>query len=117
MTGRRSVNPLPRHAWRMGLVIVIALLYTWIGLSAETLESIAGVGGAVLVVAALVFERRSRPTAIALLLVGAVPLAVLTWWSLVTPLLAVLCLLLGWPPATPKTPATPSRPLMPAERS
>jgi len=31
-----------------------------------------------------------------LLVAGAVPLAVLTWWSIVTPILAVLALLLGW---------------------
>lgn len=30
-------------------------------------------------------------------IVGAVPLAILTWWSLATPILAVLGLLLGWP--------------------
>jgi uncharacterized membrane protein YfcA len=107
------VSTSSRHAWRLGLVVVVALLYAWIGLSAGTPDSVAGVGGAVLIVAALVLERRSRPVTIALLLVGAVPLAVLTWWSLVTPLLAVLCLLLGRPGTTPRT----SLPPIPAGRS
>jgi len=31
-----------------------------------------------------------------LLAVGALPLAVTTWWSIVTPLLAALAMLLGW---------------------
>jgi hypothetical protein len=35
---------------------------------------------------AIIADPRSRPAATALLLVGAIPLAVLTWWSILTPL-------------------------------
>ena len=107
MTGNHA-NTALRRGWRLGLVVVIALLYAWIGLSAGGPGLVAGVGGAVLVVAVTLLGSRSRAAAIALLLVGAVPLAVLTWWSLVTPLLALLCLVLGWPRTAPTTPPMPA---------
>jgi hypothetical protein len=43
---------------------------------------------------------RRRPAA------GRAPLALTTWWSVATPLLAVLCLLLGWPLPSPAVPTT-----------
>ncbi|WP_329347863.1 hypothetical protein OG226_03610 [Streptomyces sp. NBC_01261] len=36
------------------------------------------------------------PGAMVVLAAGALPLAVITWWSIATPVLAVLVLLLGW---------------------
>jgi hypothetical protein len=107
MTGRpRDV----RHGWRIGLVVVTAALYGWIGLSAHGLDRVLGLGGAVLIVASLIVTAlaaagRSRPAAVALLLLGALPLAVTTWWSLATPLLAVLCVVLAWPRTVPARPS------------
>ena len=34
--------------------------------------------------------------AITLLLIGALPLAISTWWSIATPVLAILAVVLGW---------------------
>jgi hypothetical protein len=79
------------------LVVIIAALYAWVGLSAYGLDRVLGLAGAVLIIAALGVADRSRPAAAVLLLLGSLPLAVTTWWSLATPLLGVLCLLLGWP--------------------
>jgi hypothetical protein len=87
--------------WRFGLVTVIAGLYAWIGFSAHGLGRVLGLAGAVLVLGALAVGGRSRPAAVVLLLLGALPLAVTTWWSLATPLLAVLAVALAWPPAVP----------------
>jgi hypothetical protein len=87
----------PRQVWRVGLVLVIVALYAWVGLSAHGLDRVLGLAGAALIVAAVAVGGRSRRAAAALLLLGALPLAVATWWSLATPLLAVLCVILGWP--------------------
>ena len=86
-----------RRVWRGGLVVVIAALYAWVGLSAHGLDRVLGLAGAVLIIAAVAVAGRSRRAAAVLLLLGAPPLAVATWWSLATPLLAVLCVVLGWP--------------------
>jgi hypothetical protein len=83
--------------WRIGLVVVIAALYAWVGISAHGTDRILGLAGALLILGALAVAPRSRPVAAVLLLLGALPLAVTTWWSVATPLLAVLCLILGWP--------------------
>ena len=82
---------------RIGLVVVIAALYAWVGIFAHGIDRIFVVAGALLVLAALAITSRSRAVAAVLLLLGALPLAVSTRWSAAIPLLAVLCLLLGWP--------------------
>jgi hypothetical protein len=51
------------------------------------------------ILAALAVARRSMPAAMVLLAVGALPLAITTWWSMTTPVLAVLVLLLGCSPS------------------
>ena len=94
---RRSLQ----RAWLNALTASIALLYGWAGLAAQNPDRTVGLVGAVAIMAALGVASRCRPAAIALLLLGALPLAILSWWSIVTPVLAVLCLLLGWPPPKP----------------
>lgn len=89
------------RAWLSALTASIALLYAWVGLAAQGLDRTLGLIGAVAIMAALAVASRSRPAAIALLLLGALPLAILSWWSIATPVLAVLCLLLGWPRTGP----------------
>ncbi len=56
----------------------LALLYLWIGTVADGWDRILGLGGGVLVLAAVATARRFGPAAIALLLIGALPLAVAT---------------------------------------
>jgi hypothetical protein len=86
-----------QQTWRTGLVVVVAALYAWVGVSVHGPDQLLGLLGALLIIAALAVAPRSPPIATGLLLLGTLPLAVMTWWSVVTPLLAVLCLLLGWP--------------------
>ena len=95
------------RTWRIGLVVVLAALYAWVGISAHGIDRILGLAGALLILGALAVTPRSRAVAAVLLLLGALPLAVTTWWSVATPLLAVLCLLLGWPRRSRTTGAEP----------
>jgi hypothetical protein len=82
---------------RIGLVVAAAL-YAWVGISAHGIRRILGLPGALLILGALAVTSRSRAVAAVLLLLGALPLAVSSWWSsAATPLLAVLRVLPGWP--------------------
>jgi hypothetical protein len=98
-----------QQTWRTGLVVVIAALYAWVGVSMHGPAQLLGLIGAPLIIAAVAVAPRSRSTATALLLLGTLPLALTTWWSVATPLLAVLCLLLGWPLLSRTSPADPTR--------
>lgn len=89
-----------RPTTRVVLTVVVALLIGWVGLASEGLVTAIGLTGCVAVIGSLVVAPRSRAVALVLLLLGTLPLAVLTWWSIITPVLAVLALLLGWPPRT-----------------
>ena len=81
---------------RIGLVAAAAL-YAWVGISAHGITRILGLPGALLILGEPAVTPRSRAVAAVLLLLGALPLAVSTWWSAATRLLAVLRLPPGWP--------------------
>ena len=80
--------------------MILAALYAAIGLAGQGLVRPAGLLGAAAILASLVLARRARPLAIALLLLGVTPLVALTWWSIATPVIAIACLILGWPRRT-----------------
>ncbi|MEU6539041.1 hypothetical protein [Streptomyces sp. NPDC047000] len=90
------MNDTLRTWWSTGLTAALAALYGWLGLAAHGLDRALGLGGAVLVLAAVPVARRSRALAVTLLVAGAVPLAVAAWWSIAAPLVGLLILLLGW---------------------
>ena len=90
------MNDTVRRIWPAIGVAVLALCYLWIGAAAHGRDRILGLAGGVLILAALAAARRSVPAAYTLLVLGALPLAVVTWWSIATPVLAVVVLLLGW---------------------
>ena len=90
-----TVQP-SRLSWRIALTVVVALLYVWVGSASDGVDRIAGLLGAAAILASIAVAGRSRSGAIVLLL-GALPLAVLSWWSVATPVLAGLALVLGWP--------------------
>jgi hypothetical protein len=90
------MNETLRRTWPAALTAIVALLYAWIGLAAHGWDQVLGIAGGLVILAALVAAQRSMPVALVLLVAGALPLAVSTWWSIVTPVLAILALLLGW---------------------
>jgi hypothetical protein len=90
------MNETLRRTWPSVLVAVLALCYAWIGVVAQGWGRLFGLVGAVLILAGITAARRSVPIAGTSLLAGALPLAILTWWSIATPILAILVVLLGW---------------------
>ena len=82
------------RTWRIGLAA--AALYG-VGVSARGIDRTLGLPAALLILDALTVTPRSRAVAAVLLILGPLPLAVTTWWSVATPLLAVPCPLLGRP--------------------
>ncbi len=98
------MNDVVRRNWLIVLAAVTALLYLYVGAGGHGLIRLLAVLGGVLILAAIVAAARSRVLAWLLLLAGTLPLAVATWWSVVTPLLAVLALVFGWM-ATRRPPA------------
>lgn len=102
------MNDVVRRNWLIVLTAVTALLYLYVGVGAHGLARLLAFPGGILILAAIVAAARSRLLAWLLLLAGALPVAVATWWSVVTPLLAVLALAFGWmvirrPPAWRRT--------------
>lgn len=101
------MNATVRRTWPVVLVGVVALLYLWVGLAANGWDRVFGLAGGLFILAAVVVARRSVTAAIVLLLIGALPLAIVTWWSIATPVLAVIALILGWSAIRTVSPSQP----------
>lgn len=86
------------HNWLAALTTILAAFYVFLGATALGVAGLLGILGGIAVLAVLASSARlPRRLAPALLLAAALPFAVLTWWSVVTPLLAVLIVAVGWP--------------------
>jgi hypothetical protein len=81
--------------WLLVLTTVLAGFYVFLGSVAWGAQGALGIVGGLTIVVALAIRRRSRLIAMLLLVVGALPFAIATWWSVVSPLMGLLALLLG----------------------
>lgn len=90
----RAVN---RDRWRLVLLVLLGAFEVFLGADAlpATVGELGLLGGALVIASVLAAVRYSRGVAAVLLILGAVPFAVLTWWSVVTPLIAVAALIIG----------------------
>jgi len=95
------MNATPRRRWLATLTAILAVMYATVGLAGQGPVRPAGLLGAALILASLALAGRSRRLAITLLVLGVAPLVALTWWSIATPVIAIACLILGWPRRTP----------------
>lgn len=82
--------------WAPTLVAVLALIYLAFGIVARSGVGLVGIAGAALACGALAVHRQ-RAIAGAALVLGAVPFAVATGWTLVIPFTAVLMVSIGLP--------------------
>jgi hypothetical protein len=85
-----------RTTWLAGLVSVLGVLEVLMAMSVGSVTVLAiGLAGGLALIAAPWLTGRVRRWGLLLLLIGAVPFAVATWWALVPPLLAVVALAIG----------------------
>jgi len=85
--------------WKLVLVAT-GVLQLWLAATATGPAVVLGVAGGLLVLAAALV--RQRWWSLALAAAGVLPLAVTTWWSVVTPLVAALAIGFAAVPATRK---------------
>lgn len=102
-------SALIRAHWMPALVTVLCTIYLMFGIVDLADLGVVGIIGAVAVVAALWVRNRSRVGAAALLVVGGVPFAAMTAWTVVMPLTAVSMLAIGLPYVTTRTDQVPTR--------
>jgi hypothetical protein len=84
-------------AWPSILLFVLALIYVAFGVAESGWVGLVGITGGMSVLTSLVFRARDRWLSVVLLLAGAIPFAVVTAWTGVTVITAVLMLLVGLP--------------------
>jgi hypothetical protein len=90
---RAPRGPRRRTILRLSLLGVLAIDYLTLGLTSTGATRALGIAGALLVGAGIAMGVAGRPlAALGAILLGAVPLAVLTSWSIVTPTLGVVTL-------------------------
>jgi hypothetical protein len=96
--------------WLRGLIVTLGAYDVFLGADALGVAGVLGILGGVAIWAALSTTGRSRRVALTLLVLGALPFAVATWWSVVTPLIALLVLAIGVPAVRQKPSSTLSPP-------
>jgi hypothetical protein len=89
------MNETLHRNWPSAFLAVLGLLYLWIGVVANGWDCLFAFIGGVLIIAAAETIRRTGTLALGILLLGSLPLAAATWWSIVTPVLAILTMLMG----------------------
>lgn len=88
-------HAVDRRRWLAGLVVACGAFYIFLGVTALGPAGLLGVLGGLLVWTAVALVPHARRSAAVLLVVGALPFAAATWWSVVTPFVAVLIVALG----------------------
>jgi hypothetical protein len=82
--------------WSRVLVVLLGILYLALGVAAHGPASVDGIGGGAMVVAvACLIPRMPAAVAITGLVAAVVPFALVTWWSIVTPAIASLVVVIG----------------------
>ena len=82
--------------WTAVLSVVLGAFYVFLGATALGIAGILGIAGGLLVIGLVATQGKlSLPISLPLLVLAALPFAVLTWWSVATPLIAILLLAFG----------------------
>jgi hypothetical protein len=80
------------------LTVVLACFYVFLGATALGVAGVLGILGGLLILGLVAMRGKLRaPVTVVLLLLAALPFAVLTWWSVATPLIGILLVALGVP--------------------
>ena len=88
-----AVLAVAARNWIALLTGILGLLYLALGLTAQGLAGAFGIAGGLATIALITTRERlplPRPLALGFLVAALAPFALATWWSIVTPLLALL---------------------------
>lgn len=104
----KAVAAATGRNWTAVLTVVLGGFYVFLGATALGLAGILGILGGLLALGLVAARARVPvPLALALLLAAVLPFAALTWWSVATPLIGLLLLVVGVPtlarPASERT--------------
>jgi MFS family permease len=78
------------------LTVVLACFYVFLGATALGVAGVLGILGGLLILGLVAMRGKlPMPVTVVLLLLATLPFAVLTWWSVATPLIGILLLALG----------------------
>jgi hypothetical protein len=93
----REVLDTISRSWLAALAVVLGAFYMFLGVTALGVPGVLGIVGGITILAVVATSSRVRPGLGSFILVAAaLPFAVLTWWSIVTPLLAIATIAVGW---------------------
>jgi hypothetical protein len=91
--------------WTAILTATLAVIYLALGIAAQGTPGALGIIGGLATLALLAGRGRiPLPLALRILLLAVAPFALMTWWSLVTPVIAVLIIVIGASALAPSTP-------------
>jgi hypothetical protein len=94
----KEVTAAAARNWTAILTVALACFYVALGATALGVAGVLGILGGVLVLGLVAMrDKLPVPLTVVLLLLAALPFAALTWWSVATPLIAILLLVLGVP--------------------
>jgi hypothetical protein len=81
---------------RCSLTVILGAFYVFLGATAVGFAGALGIIGGLVILALVATAAHTLPlVAHTLLLIAVGPFALLTWWSIVTPLLAILAIVIG----------------------
>jgi hypothetical protein len=93
----REVAETISRRWLEVLTVVLGAFYIFLGATALGVAGMLGIVGGIMILTVVATSSRMPPrVAPTVLVAAALPFAVLTWWSIVTPLLAILVVAIGW---------------------
>jgi hypothetical protein len=93
----REVLDTISRRWLAALTVVLGAFFIFLGVTALGVPGVLGIVGGITIVSVVATSSRV-PSRVGffILVAAAVPFAVLTWWSIVTPLLAIATIAIGW---------------------
>jgi hypothetical protein len=93
---REVVDTISRR-WLAALTVVLGAFFIFLGVTALGVPGTLGIVGGITIIAVIATSSRV-PSGVGsfVLVAAALPFAVLTWWSIVTPLLAIATIAIGW---------------------
>ena len=114
-TSRRELtDAVDEHRWRIGLTALLGGYYVFLGADAlPKAPGLVGIFSGLAVWLALWVAPHAHRLAVGLLVVGALAFAIVTWWSVITPIIAILLLTIGHRALRPPGGRGPARTVLP----